>query len=641
MAKITAGFDDLLCIASLADLRAAVARWRGPLNLPQGQRLAAHARALGGAATPLRIGVIHTYTSDLLDPWLGMHAALQGIDVSVYHAPYGMSLQEAEDGSGLLAHRPDITLLMLRREDLHPDLAGPVTGLDAPAQQRVRGEALAQLRMVVELFRSRDIGQLVLTLLPAQSAPALGCYDAQSERPEAAWWAAFKSDVGRWLRESVAASLFLDLDEVLLQVGRDAFFDRRYWYTAQFPFAPSGAREFARCVVGIGVVLKTPRAKVLVLDADNTLWGGIVGEDGIDGIALGPDYPGVAYRDFQRRILDFQQRGIILALCSKNDPGDVERVLREHPHQILRDRHFAARRVNWLPKPQNLASLAEELKIGLDSFVFVDDSDHECAAVRQALPLVEVIQTPARAVDVPTCLDQVARLEVLTLTSEDVAKTALYAQERARREFSDTLGQGGGVVGDYLARLGMTMQVRLNSQTRLARLSQLTQKTNQFNLTTRRYDEQQIKHFIAADDWLVADFSLADVFGDSGVVGLALIHLKSPQHAELDTFLMSCRVIGRQAEAAFLHALLRWLAEQGVVTVAADFISSARNGLARSFLADQGFEPGADGRQRRDLRMNPPQDESQFPIAVSIGTDRDASAAGAGTQREARIAIES
>ena len=429
MAKTTAEFDDLLTIANLAQLRAGLAGWRAPLSLPQVQRLTAHAKALETGTDPLRIGIIHTYTSDLLDPWLGMAGALHGMDVLAYHAPYGMALQEAAEGSGLLAHHPDITLLMLRREDLHPGLALPIVDLDGAAQTRLRDEAIARLRMIVELFRARKVGHLVLMLLPALSEPALGHYDAQSERPEAAWWAAFKSDVGRWLRESVASSLFLDLDEVLLQVGRNAFFDRRYWYTAQFPFASSAVREIARRVVGIGVVLKTPRAKVLVLDADNTLWGGIVGEDGIEGIALGLDYPGVAYRDFQRRILDFQRRGLILALCSKNNPADVDQVLRDHPHQILRDSHFAARRVNWLPKAENLASLAKELNLGLESFVFVDDSDHECAAIRHALPQVEVIQTPARPLEVPACLDQVARLEVLSLTNEDVAKTELYAQE--------------------------------------------------------------------------------------------------------------------------------------------------------------------------------------------------------------------
>ena len=622
MPQIPAALDDLLATADLSELRAGVSWWRTPLSLPQVQKVSARAKALVPAPVVLRIGIIHTYTSDLLDPWIEMWGALHGIEATTYHAPYGLALKEAAPGSRLLAHQPDITVLMLRREDLHPELALPTVGRDTATMARLRTEALAHLKMVVEVFRAQSVGHLVLTLLPSQHGLALGQYDGQSEQPEGAWWEAFKSDVGRWLRESVGSSLFLDLDDVLLQVGRNSFFDRRYWYTAQYPFTAEAACELVRRVVGVGVVLKTPRAKVLVLDADNTLWGGVVGEEGIDGIALGPDYPGAAFRDFQRRILDFQQRGLILALCSKNNAADVDQVLREHPHQILRDRHFAARRVNWLSKVDNLISLADELALGLDSFIFVDDSAHECAAVRHSLPNVEVIQTPARPVEIPTCLDQVARLEVLTLTNEDIAKTELYAQERRRRELSQALAKHGTKADQYLARLDMKMRIALNDEGHLSRLSQLTQKTNQFNLTTRRYDERQMKSFIAADEWLVADFSLADIFGDSGIVGLALLRLLPGRHAELDTFLMSCRVIGRSAEGAFLHALLRHLTSLGVVAVMAEFIPTAKNALAKSFLSEHSFMRGADGREHLDLAANPPQPEAHFPVAVTMGSVR-------------------
>ena len=362
---------------------------------------------------------------------------------------------------------------------------------------------------------------------------------------------------------------------------------------------------------------------MLVLDADNTLWGGVIGEDGIDGIKLGPDYPGNVFLDFQRRILDFQQRGLILAMCSKNNEADVDEVLRQHPHQVLRDEHFAARRVNWLPKAENLASLAKELNLALDSFVFVDDSDHECAAVRYSLPQVEVVQVPSRPTEVATCLDQVARLEILSLTSEDLAKTEMYAQDRRRRELMDDTGDGPA--GDYLQRLGMKMSLRVNVPANLPRLAQLTQKTNQFNLSTRRYDEAQLQARLRDPTWWVADFSLADVFGDSGVVGLALVELTSPTVAHVDTFLMSCRVIGRKAEDAFLHALLRRLAEQGVQAVTADYVPTAKNELVRTFLPDRGFEPLGSGKYRRDLRHAPPIAEGNFPIQILIAPPAKAS----------------
>lgn len=610
--------DKLLSTTGLAQLRAELGAGRAVAGPAQAQRVAAHARSFGVAPRPLRVAFVHTYTSDLLDPWMDLAGAVQGLDVQCYHAPYGLALQEARPDSALLRFEPHMTVLLLQREDLHPDLSRPITSLDAQAQAALRAQALARLREIVSLFRAQQVGQLGLSLLPRMAGPSLGLFDAQAASSEAAWWAGFKSELAAWLRESVASALLLDLDDVLARVGQAGFFDKRFWYSARFPFASPAACEITRRIVAVGTVLATPKAKVIVLDADNTLWGGIVGEDGFDGIKLGPDYPGNLFVEFQRRILDFQQRGFILAMCSKNNPADVDQVLADHPHQLLRDEHFAARRVNWVSKPENLRSLAEELNVGLDSFIFVDDSDHECAAVRHALPQVEVVQTPSRVVDIPSCLDQVARLEVLSLTREDLAKTQMYAQERQRRELLQGAETAGAAAGDYLSRLSMKMSVRLNSGAQLQRLAQLTQKTNQFNLTTRRYDEQQIQGFLADERWLVADFSLADVFGDSGLVGLAMFKLGDAGRAELDTFLMSCRVIGREAEGAFLHTLLRQLAELGVDEVDAQYLKTAKNDLVKDFLPQQGFEDLGDGRYRRSLRAQPPRAEGDFPIAVEL-----------------------
>jgi FkbH-like protein len=365
-------------------------------------------------------------------------------------------------------------------------------------------------------------------------------------------------------------------------------------------------------------VSKYPKAKVIALDADNTLWGGIIGEDGMNGIALGPEYPGNAFVAFQRRLLEFQQRGFILVLCSKNNPADLDEVLQKHPHQVLRSEHFAARRVNWEPKPRNLVALAEELNLGLNSFVFVDDSDHECAVVRHELPQVEVVQTPQSPIAVPSCLDRVARLEILSLTAEDRAKTTMYVQERLRRELLQSVNPDGGNVVDYLRSLQMRMRICFDEPKQLARLSQLTLKTNQFNLTTRRYDERQVQDFLESPDWLVAHFSLADVFGDSGVVGLAIAHRTSPVRAELDTFLMSCRVIGRGAETAFLEAVLARLKSDGIEEVVAEFLPTSKNALVKDFLPSHGFTMGPDGRFLRSLSDASGGDTANASIAVEV-----------------------
>jgi len=588
------------------------------ISLPQARRIESRLNQLRGPAHSFRVGVLHTYTSDLLDPWLSFECALQDLSFEVYHAPYGLLRQEAHADSGLVKHAPDLTLLLLQREDLHPDLARPMAGFSLKQQEVLRQQALTELMELVNPLRMAVGGMLAVTFLPSMTGPGLGLFDAHSDRSEVRWWSLFKAEAAGLMRDTVRSSLLLDLDEALAQLGRERFFDPRFWYSSRFPFSASAGREIARRVASLGAVIKHPKAKVIVLDADNTLWGGIVGEDGLHGIALGPDYPGNAYVAFQRRLLDLQQRGFILAMCSKNNEADVDQVLKEHPHQVLRQEHFVARRVNWLPKAQNLESLAEELNVGLDSFVFVDDSQHECLAVRRALPQVEVVCTPARPLGVPGCLDRLARLEIISLTDEDRAKTQMYIEERQRKDLERDVAQGGGDVESYLRSLGMKMQVGIDDPRHIARLAQLTQKTNQFNLTTRRYSDEQIRAYIESDQAIVAHFSLADRFGNSGVVGLAVLRRTDKEAATLDTFLMSCRVIGRGAESAFLETLLLEAHGHGVKVITAEFIPTAKNALVTEFLPSQGFTQKPDGTWERMLSDRPARPPEDFPIDIAI-----------------------
>jgi len=489
-----------LAAGTRSEVLAALLPGRPSLPVSEIQSLTRHLEALGETKLPLRIGVLHTYTSDLLTPYLRFEALLQGLEPDIYYGPYGSVVQEATSSSGLVAHNPDLTVLLLQWEDLDPGIAGLPGGLSpsesASLAKRVRVQFLQQVGAV----RQAVGGHLVLTLLPPPCGPGLGNFDAMAPNSQQGWRSLVKADIASALRTQLASTSLLDLDESVATVGRDQFFDLRWWYTARSPFSPAAAQDLARRVIALGAVLKRPRAKVIVLDADNTLWGGIIGEDGMDGIALGPEYPGNAYVAFQQRLIQYQQRGFILALCSKNNEADVLEVLRNHPHQVLREAHFVALRINWEPKPQNLQTLAEQLKLGLDSFVFVDDSAHECDLVRQTLPIVEVVQTPSRPVEIPTCLDRLARLEVIALTDEDRRKTELYVQERSRSDLAATSID----TASYLRSLNMEMSVTFNDTRQIARIAQLTQKTNQFNLTTQRYTEDAIARLSDADDWLVA-----------------------------------------------------------------------------------------------------------------------------------------
>jgi FkbH-like protein len=588
----------------------------GRLTVSDAQRLTRQLVTQESPTTQLRIGVIHTFTSDLLDPWFALHGAVQGFKLETYHAPYGLNIAEAHADSPLARFSPDLTLILLQRCDLHPDLKVP-HGSARAELRRLNRAARDRVCGIVQQFRRSLPGRIVVAILPEPRRADLGLYDVHATHSEASWWASFKHGLANAFSRSVTGATLLDLDEVLYEFGRSGFFDFRFWNTARFPFTASAASEVCRRVVAIGVIDRLPKAKAIVLDADNTLWGGIIGEDGMSGIQLGPEYPGSVFMDFQRRLLGFQSRGFILALCSKNNPEDVAEVLEEHPHQLLRQRHFAASRVNWAFKHDNIQAIAAELNIGLDSIVFVDDSEQECALVRKELPEVTVIQTPKKPIEIPDCLDYLARLEVTGLTEEDLAKTQLYASERQRKELKSKVESSGRGIQDYLESLKMRMAIFIDDRRHLTRLAQLTSKTNQFNLTTRRYDEEQISRFIESDDWLVASFSLADIFGDSGIVGLALVKRLSSDAAEIDSFLMSCRVIGRKAESAFLEAVLGQLASDQIREVFARFIPTAKNGLVEQFYDEHGFSQAGDpGTYLRNLGNWPPRAADTFPIEI-------------------------
>ena len=600
------------------DVLSALGPARSALTLPELQGLAQHLETLTEPTAPLRIGILHTYTSDLLDPYLHFEALLQGLAPAIYHGPYGAIVQESQPASGLVAHKPQLTVMLLRWEDLDPGFGGAFTALSADDAARLAERARGRLMQQVEAVRGAIDGHLLITLLPPDRGPGLGDYDTMAPVSEHAWREGLKASIAADLLGAYPSTTLLDLDHGVTSLGRERFFDRRWWYTSRFPFSPAAAQDLARRVVAVGAVLKRPRAKVIALDADNTLWGGVIGEDGMEGIALGPDYPGNCYVAFQRRLLEYQQRGFILALCSKNNEADVLEVLRRHPHQALREEHFAALRVNWRPKPDNLRSLAEELNLGLDSIVFVDDSAHECGIVRQTLPMVDVVQTPARAVDVPVCLDRLSRLEVVALTEEDRRKTEMYVQDRKRRD----LAASGIDLPGYLRSLQMEISVSLDDRRQIARIAQLSQKTNQFSLTTRRYTEDEVARLIQAEDWLVAHFSLRDIFGDSGIVGIALVRQTAPDLAELDTFLMSCRVIGRMAETAFLETILEMLRRRGVTTLLADYLPTPKNGLVADFLPEHQFSLRPDGRYVRALDGADPARD--IPILVRLADETPA-----------------
>ncbi len=384
-----------------------------------------------------------------------------------------------------------------------------------------------------------------------------------------------------------ANALLVDTSRVFAEVGADRAVDLRYFYSSKALYTVDFFEAYARLVAPALLSAAGRAKKVLVFDCDNTLWNGILDEVGADGIEMSRrTAQGSPFAEVQELALDLARRGVLLALCSKNNPAEVDAVLARHPDMRLREADIAIKKVNWDDKAAGLQAIAAELNVGLDSLVFVDDSDFEVARIRERLPEVLVFQVPRASHRYPTALRQTLGLFFgLSRAPEDRERGRMYREQRERAAVRAATGS----LEDYLASLQLKMTVFENEPSLTPRLAQMTLKTNQFNLTTRRYTEADIARAMAAPHGRVFAFSLADRFGDNGVTGMAIVALEAGGVASFDSFMLSCRVIGRHAEFAFLDAIVKRLTAGGVTLLRGQYLRTDRNAGVRGFFADAGF----------------------------------------------------
>lgn len=384
----------------------------------------------------------------------------------------------------------------------------------------------------------------------------------------------------------------IDFGDFLHRFSAAERVDWKFYYLSQIYLNPKLAGSFKKWLERKLNALHGKRKKCLILDLDNTLWGGILGEDGIEGIQLGNTYPGSAFRDFQENLFQAAENGIILAACSKNNETDVLEAWEKNPNMILRREAFAAYRINWQNKAVNILELAQELNIGLDSLVFLDDNPVERNLVRAALPEVTVPDFPEQPYQLPGFFREVYEtwFQVHQLTPEDREKTLQYQTNARRVEFQKKFGS----LDEYLANLEMELDFQPADRFNIARIAQMTQKTNQFNLTTRRYSENDLQQFLAAGDQVVC-LGVKDKFGDNGITAAAIVRRNSTaKTATIDSFLLSCRVLGRGIEQVFLALILNQLREESYSTVFAEFLPTRKNQQTENFYDDFGFTPEKD-----------------------------------------------
>jgi FkbH-like protein len=383
-----------------------------------------------------------------------------------------------------------------------------------------------------------------------------------------------------YVRRNPTRFALADWERIALTLGETGTFDYRFRYSAKAPFTHSFLKILAQETMRILRLACGRVKKCLVLDCDGTLWGGILGEDGPESLQLDPfDYPGNVFHRFQQNVLALHERGVLLCLCSKNDETDLFQYLESNPSCPIKKPHLAAWRVNWENKAKNLADLAAELNLGLDSFVFVDDSPSECDLIRQALPEVTVLQVPNRIFELPDLIERHGCFDALATTAEDRDRTAHYQVEGRRREARASFED----MEQYLRSLELKAQVREVSADDLPRVAQLVQKTNQFNLTTIRHSQADLEKLMGAPDAAMFRLRPSDRFGDYGITGVLIARLRG-RVAEIDTMLMSCRILERRLEFAFVAEVFRVLEARWALTEwHATFSRTEKNKIVANF----------------------------------------------------------
>jgi FkbH-like protein len=533
-----------------------------------------------------RVAVLASFTADFFKPYLTVEAARRGLPVKTWLAPYGQIEQQALDpASALHAEKSDVVLILPRIEDLAPELAFRFVALSAEQLEAARRQLVARLRTVLEAVRAAGGAKILLANFAQPAWLAAGLADASLEASQTGFLCGLNSDLAALCR-SVPDTLVLDVCRAAAEVGLDRWRDERLDFLAKSPWSADAMVALARHAARRMRSWFLPRAKCLVLDMDNTLWGGVLGEAGVEGIQLGPDYPGNVFLDFQRRVLALRDCGILLAVASKNNAADVEEVFARHPSCLLKREHFAALEVHWEDKAASVRRIAATLNIGLDTLVFFDDNPAERAWVREQLPQVHVIEVPESPLGYARVLAECGCFDLPALTGEDRRRAELYVQDAQR----DELKAQTTSLDDFLRGLEMTLTLGSVNAESLPRIVQLLSRTNQFNLTTRRHSAAEVQAML--DRGAIAIWArLRDRFGDNGLIAAAIAMPEDEARWRLDTFLMSCRVIGRGVETALLAAVERLVRARGGRALLAEYLPTSKNQPAAQLLPSHGFSP--------------------------------------------------
>jgi FkbH-like protein len=535
--------------------------------------------------TPIRLAVLASSTVDHLLPAIRVASLRRRLLVETHIGTYGQYRQDLLDSSSPLhGFRPQVILFSIAAREAIASI--PVTAA-APEVDRLLDRTVEELRSLWREAREKLKATVIQQTFLNTAKSLFGSY----ERMVAGAPLQSIHRLNERLAHAAAADgvALLDVAYASERDGLDFWFDEPRWLQGKLEIAPQAAPLYGEWLARIVAAQRGLSKKCLVLDLDNTLWGGVVGDDGIEGVVLGEGNPtGEAHVALQRYAKHLKERGIVLAVCSKNDPKIAEDAFAGHPEMVLKRSDIACFVANWEPKSGNLRHIAATLNLGLDSLVFVDDNPAERAAVREELPMIAVPELPEDVAQYARCIADAGYFEAVAFTVEDQQRGEQYAANASR----DAELRSSGNLQDFLAGLKMTASFGAVRDVDLARVAQLINKTNQFNPTTRRYSLEEVKSLCADPACIALQFRLLDKLGDNGLVSAIILRPGAESGVLLvDTWVMSCRVFGRELEFEAMNIAVEAARDLGARELRAEYISTPKNGVIKDLYANLGFAP--------------------------------------------------
>jgi FkbH-like protein len=534
----------------------------------------------------VRLAILASSTVNHLSPAIRIAGLRRGLLIEVHIGQYGQYRHDLFDSSSTLHQfAPHLVLLSISARSTISELPLAATTSEVD-EATVR--SIEELRLLWREARDAFGASIIQQTFLNVAEPIFGNYDRLVPAAPARVIAQLNDQLAKAAAEENA--LLLDVARASERDGIDAWFTMSSWLQGKLEIAPEASPLYGEMVARIVAAQRGLSRKCIVFDLDNTLWGGVVGDDGVEGLILGEgSAAGEAHLGLQRYAKRLKERGIILAVCSKNDPAMAEAAFSDHPEMLLRRSDISAFVANWRDKAENLKAISAQLNIGLDSLVFVDDNPVERARIRQSLPMVAVPELPKDIANYVRCLSDAGYFETVAFTAEDRWRTEQYAANKARQMQFELSGS----LDDFLRDLEMSVAYGRFMPADLVRVTQLYNKTNQFNTTTRRYSQEEIAGVASEADSMTLQFRLSDRYGDNGLVS-AMIFRPDPRQLEIfeiENWVMSCRVFGRQLEFEAMNIAVDEARHRGAKAFRANYIPTKKNGIVGELYASLGFSP--------------------------------------------------